>query len=61
MWAAVTCVACREERVLLAPHVLTLRWVFFAEEVARLMRDYAQNDQLVRNLGSRYYQVRTER
>ena len=25
------------------------------------MRDYAQNDQLVRNLGSRYYQVRIER
>jgi hypothetical protein len=29
----------------------------FADEVARLMRDYKQNEQLVRNLGSRYYQV----
>ncbi len=30
---------------------------FCLGEVERLMRDYKQNQDLVRNLGSRYYQV----
>ena len=30
---------------------------FFTGEVERLLRDYKQNQDLVRNLGSRYYQV----
>lgn len=29
----------------------------FLGEVERLLRDYPQNQELVRNLGSRYYQV----
>ncbi len=31
--------------------------VTFLGEVERLLRDYPQNQELVRNLGSRYYQV----
>ena len=35
---------------------MTYNWIY-SDEVERLLREYKQNQELVRRLGSRYYQV----
>ena len=32
-------------------------FIFIAEEVERLLKDYKQNQDFIRNLGSRFYQI----
>ena len=36
---------------------LTSSPIFIAEEVERLLKDYKQNQDFIRNLGSRFYQI----